>query len=251
VSDRQDHDFVDVLDAEHADLEIVLSGLSRRQWEFETPAVGWTVKDSVSHLADTELIARHTVTGGPRALAHEIGRTNGAVIESGVDAGRLMSGDAVRAWFRATSEYNRAALRRVDTTLRVPWGLGMGWRTFVTARLMEAWAHGLDIRAALGRPARDTDRLQHVAWLSLSSLPYAFRFARLDMPTERSLRLELEGPEGENWIIGPDDATDTIRGPAGVWCRRAVQRIPPDQASDLELNGPLAELAFANARCFL
>jgi uncharacterized protein (TIGR03084 family) len=242
---------VDVLDAEHAELAGVLSGLSRRQWDSETPAAGWSIKDSLSHLADTEVIARHTATGGPRALAFEIERTKGAVIESGVEIGRSMSGDAVGAWFSAASEYNRAALRRVDTGLRVPWGLGMSWRTFVTARLMEAWAHGLDIRAALGRPANDTARLKHIAWLSLSSLPYAFRVAQVEMSTKRSLRLELEGPAGEQWRIGPEDATDTIRGQAGVWCRRAVQRIRPDQASDLELQGPLAELAFANARCFL
>lgn len=242
---------MEVLDAEHAELESVLAGLSRQQWDSETPAAGWSVKDSLSHLADTEVIARHTTTGGPRALTREIERTNGAVIDAGVDVGRSMSGDAVRAWFLSASEYNRAALRRVDRGLRVPWGLGMSWRTFVTARLMEAWAHGLDIRAALGRPAPDSARLQHVAWLSLGSLPYAFRVAQLEMPAERSLRLELEGPAGEQWRIGPEDATDTIRGPAGLWCRRAVQRIRPDQASELEVQGPLAELAFANARCFL
>jgi uncharacterized protein (TIGR03084 family) len=246
-----DRGFVGVLEAEQADLQAVLSDISDRQWESATPAAGWSVKDSVSHLADTEAIARHTATGGPRSLAREVERTNGRVIEAGVELGRAMSGDAVRAWFFSASEYNRAALRRVDTSLRVPWGLGMGWRTFVTARLMETWAHGLDIRAGLGCPSQDSERLQHIAWLSLSSLPYAFRVAQIEMPAGGSLRLELTGPSGESWRIGPDDATDIIRGPAGLWCRRAVQRIGPDAASELAVRGPLAELAVVHARCFL
>jgi uncharacterized protein (TIGR03084 family) len=240
-----------VLDAEHADLDNVLSDLSREDWDLETPAIGWTIKDSLSHLADTELIARHTVTGGPRSLTREVDRNGKRVIDAGVDAGRAMAGEEVHAWFLAASAYNRAALRRVDTSLRVPWGLGMSWRTFVTARLMEAWAHGLDIRAGLRRPGGDSDRLQHVAWLSLSSLRYAFHVAGVEMPQQRSLRLELTGPRDEEWRMGPNDATDVIRGPAGVWCRRAVQRLTPDEASGLELEGPLAELAFRHARCFL
>lgn len=251
MSSAHDRDFVAVLDAEHADLDSVLSDLSQDDWELETPAVGWTVKDSVSHLADTEVIARHTITGGPRSLAHEIERNGSGVIDAGVTAGRARSGDEVRAWFLAASDYDRAALRRVDSNLRVPWGLWMSWRAFVTARLMEAWAHGLDIRSALHRAGEDSDRLQHVAWLGLSSLPYAFHVAGVDSPAERSLRLELKGPLGEDWKFGPSDATDVIRGPAGVWCRRAVQRITPDEAVGLDLEGPLAELAFANARCFL
>lgn len=250
MAEAQDHSFVDELDAEHDDLEALLGTLGADEWLVDTPAAGWTVRDSMSHLADTEDIARHTSTGGPRALALESQRT-GNVIQSGVDKGRAMSGDEVREWFGAAAAYNRAALRRVDLGLRVPWGLGMSWRTFVTARMMEAWAHGLDVRAAVGRPGVDTDRLRHIAWLSSSSLPYAFRVAGVDAPEGHTLRLELEGPSGDVWRLGPDDATDVVRGSAGVWCRRAVQRMSPEEADAIERDGPLAELAFRNARCFL
>ena len=249
----QDHSFVDVLAAEHAELCSLLDGLDEGEWESATPAEGWTVKDSVSHLAHTEELARHTATGGPCSLANEIERVGQAgVIPAGVDRGRALSGTEVLAWFEGAAAYDRAALGRVDVGLRVPWGLGMSWRSFVTARLMEAWAHGLDIRAGLERPAVDSDRLAHIAWLSLGSVPYALSVAGVEPPAGHSLRLELTGPAGQAWAYGPEEATDVIRGPAGTWCRRAVQRIAPNEAAaGITCDGPLAELAFRHARCFL
>jgi uncharacterized protein (TIGR03084 family) len=123
--------------------------------------------------------------------------------------------------------------------------------SFVTARLMEHWAHGLDIRAGLGVDAVDTARLRHVAWIGYNALPYAFGVADIKAPDGHTLRLDLTGPAGEPWTYGPADATDVISGPAGVWCRRATQRITPAEATALTAEGPLAELAVANARSFL
>jgi uncharacterized protein (TIGR03084 family) len=127
----------------------------------------------------------------------------------------------------------------------------MGWRAFVTARTMEHWAHGLDIRAAVNQPAADTDRLQPIAWLGYSSLPYAFERADVQPPSGHTLRIDVTGPNREMWTYGPPDATDVISGPAGIWCRRAVQRITPEDASELSADGPLAELAVRHARAFL
>jgi uncharacterized protein (TIGR03084 family) len=127
----------------------------------------------------------------------------------------------------------------------------MGWRAFVTARLMEHWAHGLDIRTAVGAPAEDTDRLRHIAWICSNALPYAFGVAKVKPPEGHTLRIDVAGPSGDVWSFGPDDATDRITGPAGQWCRLAVQRITRDQAPDLQGDGPLADLALTHARAFL
>lgn len=246
-----EHEFVDVLEAEQADFDALLASLTDDEWELATPAEGWSVRNQVSHLADTEEIASDTVTDGPRALAKEGARLEGGVIPFGVERGRTMAPAELLAWWRSAAAVNRAALRGADTSSRVPWGLGMGWRTFVTARTMEHWAHGLDVRAAVGRPGRDTERLQHIAWLGYSSLPYGFRRAEVEPPPGHTLRLALVGPGGERWELGPEDATDRIEGPAGVWCRRAVQRITFEEAAELDREGPLAELAVRHARAFL
>ena len=248
-----DRSIVDDYEAEQRELYDVLKPLPDEQWLTPTPAAGWDVRDSVSHLAHTEEVALDTLTGGPRAINDEVRRypSGDAFTEAGCDQGRAMNPNDVLEWWWSSAARVRDGLRAADPSTRVPWGLGMGWRAFVTARLMEHWAHGLDIRAAVGVDAPDTERLKHVAWICYSALPYAFNVAGVQPPTDRTLRLELSGPSGDTWTYGPDGATDSIRGPAGVWCRRAVQRIRPDDAGELHAEGPLAELAIQHARAFL
>jgi uncharacterized protein (TIGR03084 family) len=248
-----DVSFVDVLEAEQRDLHRLLEALAADDWARPTPAAGWDVRDQVSHLAHTEEVALDTLTGGPRNLAAEVERCGGgdAFTEWGCDQGRGKTPHAVLDWWWQASGRMRAGLRQADTAARVRWGLGMSWRSFVTARLMEHWAHGLDVRAAVGAPAPDTDRLQHVAWIGVGALPYAFSVAGVEPPEGHTLRVELVGPAGQRWAYGPPDATDLISGPAGQWCRVAVQRLPRADAHELKGEGPLAKLALDNARAFL
>ena len=240
-------------EAEQLELHGVLVDLDAEQWLTPTPAAGWDVRDSVSHLADTEEVAVDTATDGPRPLNAEVARypTGDGFTLSGCLKGRSMAPAEVLDWWWTAAARTRATLASLDTGARIPWGLGMGWRAFVTARLMEHWAHGLDIKAAVGAERPDTDRLRHVAWIGVSALPYAFGVAGVEAPAGRTLRVELTGPSGETWSFGPEDGTDRISGPASQWCRLAVQRIGPADAPDLVADGPLAELALRHARAFL
>ncbi len=246
-------DIDDDYEAEQIELYELLRGLDDRDWSTATSAEGWDVRDQVSHLAHTEEVAYDTATDGPRSLANETAKysTGEAFTEAGCDEGRAMQPVDVREWWWRAAGRLRPALRDLPDDFRVPWGLGMKRRSFVTARLMEHWAHGLDIREAVGAEVRDTARLRHVAWIGFNALPYAFGVAKVDPPAGHTLRLDVEGPDGEAWSFGPDDATDRISGPAGVWCRRATQRITLDEAAALSADGPLAELALRHARAFL
>ena len=217
------------------------------------------MRDQVAHLAHTEELSRETAGGGPAGLDAEIARYGGdgqAMIDAGAARGRSMRPSELRDWWWTAAAANRRTLAALDSSVRVPWGLGMGWRAFVTARLMEHWAHGLDIRSAIGRPGVDTQRLRHVAWIATSALPYAFSVAGVTPPEDRTLRVELTPPPDvkvghELWTFGPPDATDRLSGPAGQWCRRAVQRATVAETPDLRTEGPLAALALAHARAFL
>jgi uncharacterized protein (TIGR03084 family) len=242
-------------EAEQSDLYGLLVGLSDGDWRLPTPAVGWDVRDQVSHLADTEDVAHDTMTDGRRSInvdAAQYGSAEGFT-EAGCDRGRALAPAEVLEWWWQAAARVRSTMAGLDRSTRVPWGLGMGWQAFVTARLMEHWAHGLDIRAAVGQPGVDTDRLRHVAWISTRAVPYALRVSGVEAPEGHTLRFALEGVGGGSgvWAFGADDATDVITGPASQWCRLAVQRIGVDQAPDLRSEGPLAELALAHARAFL
>ena len=244
---------IEALEAEQITLRDLLADLDDADWRRATPAPGWDVRDQVAHLAHTDELAHDTAAGGPRPFNEEVARypDGDAFTEAGCELGRALSGPAVATWWWEATERTRAVLRRLDRDdpgVRIPWGLGMGLRAFATARLMEHWAHGLDIHAALDVFSPDTERLRHVAWLGVGALPYAFRLAKVTPPEGHTLRFELTSPET---TIGPPDATDVVRGPTGQWCRLAVRRISRAEAPDLDPQGPLAELALSHARAFL
>jgi len=242
---------VDELAAEQADLEAVLRGIPSESWFRPTPAAGWDVRDEVSHLADTEEIAHDTASGGPRQLNEEAlsFASPEGFTESGCEKGRRMTPEEVLNWWVDGAARTRGFLEGMDPKVRVPWGLGMSARTLATARLMETWAHGLDIRAGVGEPPNETARLRSVAWLIIQALPYAFSVAKREQPPG-ALRVELDF-EGERWTFGPDDADNTIVGPAGEFCRLGVQRLKLEDAGGLKWEGALAEASLRSARAFL
>lgn len=239
------------LEAEHRELYDVVAAISPDDWLTPTPAWGWDVRDTIAHLADTDELAIGTATGGDYALNTVAAQTASAedLTFQGVRRGRKLPGAEVAAWWARTSAAIRATLAALPADTRVPWGIGMRTPSFVTARMMETWAHGLDVRAALGVPAPDSDRLAHVAWLSTRALPYAFTVAGREMPTA-PLRVELVLPSGAMWTYGPEDAADRIAGSAGEYCRVFVQRRSRAD-TNLEIQGDAAEAAIAVARAYL
>jgi uncharacterized protein (TIGR03084 family) len=239
------------LEAEQRDLQSVIAALDADQWLAPTPAWGWDVRDTISHLADIDEMAIDTARGGPYAINEVAQRaaSSADVTYQGVLRGRRLTGPGVAAWWDRTAAAERAVLLDLSPDARIPWGIGMRAPSFVTARLMETWAHGLDVRAALGVPAVDTDRLAHVAWLATRALPYAYTVAGIEPPTA-ALRVELTLPSGAAWTYGPPDATDRITGLAGDYCRVFVHR-RRGADSNLVIEGVVARSAVAVARAFL
>jgi uncharacterized protein (TIGR03084 family) len=239
------------LAAEQADLEAFLRGRPDEDWLKPTPAVGWDVRDQMSHLADVEEIAYDTATGGPRQLNTEALSFPSPedFTESGCEKGRRMKPAEVLEWWVRGAKKTRDMLETKDPKERVPWGLGMAARTLVSARLMETWAHGLDVRAALDEPPNVTPRLRDIAWLIFRAFPYGFSYAKREMPTG-TLRMELDF-NGERWDFGPDQADSLITGDAGEFCRVGVQRLRLADAKTLKAQGRLAEEALQVARAFL
>jgi uncharacterized protein (TIGR03084 family) len=249
-------DFGSLLDAlarEQTGLQTELGNLATDDWFRPTPAKGWDVRDTVAHLADIDEIAIDTCTAGPRPLndfAAQFASPEDTTLW-GVLRGRRRSGRAVLTWWEDTSSRERDVLAGVDAAMRIPGGIGMRRPSLVTARLMETWAHGLDVREAVGLPVVDSDRLRHVAWLGYRALPYAFSFAGRDRPPGE-LRVEVTSPSGDEvWEYGPADAPNRITGPAGELCRLFAQRTSRDEARGLVAEGDGAVAALEVARAFL
>jgi uncharacterized protein (TIGR03084 family) len=246
-------EMLDDLEAEQVALQSVLRDIDDDDWLRPTPARFWDVRDTVSHLADIDEVAADTATDGPRSLAYEVGKyaSSEDFTMYGCLRGRKLSGPQVLAWWEEAAELIRRVLGECDPQQRVPWGIGMSARSLVTARLMETWAHALDVHAALGVEPDDTDRLRHVAWIGYRALPYAYS-VKGRTPPPGELRVELDPPSGgPAWTFGPADAPNRITGPASQFCRVFVQRLTPAEATALVAEGEAAVAALDVARAYL
>lgn len=211
------------LQAEQEDLDRFLASLTDAQWDLPSPAEGWTLRDSVSHIAHIDEVAVRLLHGDNRPL-EEAAKAGFGFTNMGPQRGRSMKPSEVLSWWREARGVMIVELSKCDPKERIPWfAMPMGARAFATARLMETWAHGLDCFDAGGAVPEDTDRLRHVALLADMTRPFAYRVNGLTFPGE-PLRLELVLPSGSPWAQGPEDAKDRIRGQAGEFCRVAVRR---------------------------
>jgi uncharacterized protein (TIGR03084 family) len=243
---------------EAAVLDALLASLGHDDWLKPTPAEGWDIRDSVVHLAIADEMALECVTEdripeqmrrGMEALP-EGEEALVALEASMVERGRTLAPAAVHTWWRGGNDALRKALAEIDVTRRLPWGPNvMSRASFVTARLMETWAHGLDCFDAAGVTPVHTDRLRHVADIGLRSLPYALLAAGMSGPGP--VRLELTSPSGETWNIGPPDAPTVISGSAADWCLVAVHRDRRSERTRLRGQGPDAEAVLRHVKAYL
>jgi uncharacterized protein (TIGR03084 family) len=227
------------LAAEHEALDSVVAQLDQAEWEHSTPAPGWRVRDQIAHLALVDERAVLALTD-PEGYAAQAERDFAA---GGLDADQraradVLDGAGMLAWWRHARQGLLDAVPVDDEQRRVPWyGPPMSMVSFVTARLMETWAHGQDVVDAVGAEREPSERLRHVVEIGYRARPWSYRVHGLEPPDE-PVRLELKSPSGEQWRWGPDDAVSVVRGSALDFCLVATQRRHVDdtglEASDEE-----------------
>jgi len=234
--------------AEEDALDRVVADLDPPGWATPTPAAGWDVRDSIAHLASSEDLAR-TAMHDPAAF---LVRRDEVLAAGDSDAllgqGRAMPGPAVLAWWRAARADLVADLGRLGSRDRIGWFAGpMSATSFATARLMETWAHGQDIRDALDQPPEVSARLRHVADLGVRTRPFSYRVRGLD-PPPGEVRVELAGPDGA-WTWGPAGAPDRVQGDLVDFCLVVTQRRHPADTG-LVTTGPAARDWLTVAQAF-
>ncbi|HWE55305.1 MAG TPA: TIGR03084 family metal-binding protein [Acidimicrobiales bacterium] len=242
---------LDDLHDEAVSLLRLVAGLGPDGWRAPTPAPGWEVRDQIGHLcyfdeqatlsatdADRfQQAAQILLEGGPHftdALAHEL---------RAVPPAELL----VR-WVDARAEMVEA-FRRIGPAARTPWyGPTMSVMSAATARLMETWAHGVDVADALGAPLEVTSRLRHVADIGYRTFRFSFVHHGEAEP-ERAVRVAITGPQGVEWRFGPDDATDQVKGAALDFALVVTQRRSVEDTS-LTVEGPVATRWMQVAQAF-
>jgi uncharacterized protein (TIGR03084 family) len=242
---------LDDLRAESDALDLLVSGLSDVDWSRPTPAAGWTIAHQISHLAWTDRAATIAATDaeGFMRLLETVAEDPTRFVDRAAAEGVAPPVELLQRW-RTGREALAEALTEMAPGTRLPWfGMTMSPVSSATGRLMETWAHGRDVADTVvddgGAPGtlarahrRPTNRLRHVAYLGFRSMGHGFAAHGRPVPSE-PVRVELEGPDGTQWMYGPDAATNRIAGPALDFCLLVTQRRHHADLA-LQATGPVA-----------
>lgn len=211
------------LTAEQQSLDEIVAALDEQTWSLPTPADGWTIRDQISHLWFFDQRAAMALRDADEFAAD----TEQLLAQGGTSAsvlpGRTMSGADLLARWRSDRAALLALAGDVDPSSRVPWyGPAMAARSFITARLMETWAHGQDVADALGITRQPTSRLRHVAHIGVRARPFSYLINGRPLPTA-SVYVALTAPDGTVWEWN-DPSDDVVRGSALDFCLVVTQR---------------------------
>lgn len=232
---------LDDLVAEAASLRRLVAPLKETDWGRQTPAAGWTIRHQIAHLAYFDESAALAATDPERFTldATALADLGAGFPDAATDEQAGRPGAELLAWWdRAHAELVRT-FRRVEPRARLPWyGPGMSAMSSATARLMETWAHGVDVADALGAPLEESPRLRHVAHLGVATRSWSLTQHGLDPPSA-PVRVELSGPGGESWVAGSEEAADAVRGSLLDFCLVVTQRRHVSQTA-LEVQGAAA-----------
>jgi uncharacterized protein (TIGR03084 family) len=237
------------LEAEHRSLDEIVRTLDEGDWDRPSAAEGWSVRDQISHLAFFDEAGTQAVTDPTAFTAglDAITRDPVSFMEDPLIKGRAMPTGEVLDWWRQARSGMLAAFADVDPDVRIPWyGPPMKPASFISARLMETWAHGQDIVDALGIGRAPTDRLKHIVHLGFRARPNSYAARGLPLPDE-PVRLEVRGPDGDLWTYGEGD--DVVRADALDFCLVVTQRRHLDD-TNVETVGDLAAEWMSIAQAF-
>jgi len=214
---------------EYEELDAIVAVLDEAGWNLLTPAEGWTVKDQIRHLAYYDQRAQQAVSEPPAFERHLADLAENP-------AGHRETLEKIGAEFTVAELLNRwrqgrrallDALMPLDRKARLTWyGPPMSAMSFATARIMETWAHGQDVADALGLARVPTDRLRHIAHMGVATFGWSFANRQMKVP-DSPVRVEITSPFGELWRWGPEQAADSVRGPAEAFCLVVTQRRHP------------------------
>ena len=218
----------DLIEEQEA-LDRIISGISLSDWNLDTASSGWSVADQIAHLAYFDNAAALAIAS-PDKFQESVENlldmySRGEDAEDAIlSPYRAMEASELHeAWREARLDLAEKS-RNLSADSRVVWyGPSMGSKSFLTARLMEVWAHGQDILDVIDFDREETDRLHHIAQLGFITRSWSF-INRGQEPIDTPVKVILKSPSGDTWEFGPQDAEESVTGSALDFCLLVTQR---------------------------
>jgi uncharacterized protein (TIGR03083 family) len=190
----------------------LLRSLAPAEWDIQTIAPSWKVRDVASHMLDTVLRKLSMVRDACYVKAVEIRSPQDVVTlvnrlnREGVTVYRRLSPRVLADLMQMACEQSARFHESLDpfarATFAVSWaGEEQSLNWFDTAReLTERWHHQQQIRLATNRPGIMVPDLYHpVLDCFVRGLPYLYR--DVDAPAGTALLLEISGECGGKWLL--------------------------------------------------
>ena len=238
---------IEVLAALGARLDELVDAAGAARWNTDTPAAGWDVAMQIAHLTWTDEVSVLAITD-PDAFAKVV-ETAMADPAGFVDAGAAEIAatgrdEVLGRWRRARGEL-ADALGSADPGEKLPWfGPPMRPGSMITARIMESWAHGIDVADGLGSPVNDDPAfvaaLPHVAKLGFKTRAFAYMMNGLEASTSE-IHVALTHPDGTAVEFGTAGADQRVSGPLLDFCLLVTQRVHLDDTHLETLGDDAAE----------
>lgn len=215
------------LTEESVELDNFVSALPVDQWKTVTTPEGWTVAHQIGHLCWTDEMSIKAMTD-PQGFVDHFANMTPMEADRQVDViaaefAELPVAQLLERW-RTSRAQEVDELRSVPTGKKIVWaGPPMSATSMATARLMETWAHSLDVYDAFRAEKPISDRVRHVCHIGVRTRGYV-HINRGETAPEVEIRVELESPSGDVWTWGSSDAEERVSGPAWDFALLATRR---------------------------
>jgi uncharacterized protein (TIGR03083 family) len=202
----------------HVDAKLIhlLRELRPEEWDLQTIAPAWKVRDVAAHLLDTVLrklsmVRDHCFAEQPDIRSEQdvidlVNRLN----REGVTVYRRLSPpvliDMMELACRQSADFHESLDPFAPAVFNVSWaGESVSLNWFDTAReLTERWHHQQQIRHATDRPGIMTPELYHpVLDCFARGLPCVFR--NVASPVGTTVQLDIAGDCGGSWLLSKND----------------------------------------------
>lgn len=200
-----------------ARLTELLRDLRPEEWDLQTLAPAWMVRDVAAHMLDTVLrklsmVRDHCfVEKLQLRTAQDVVEFVNRVNREGVAVYRRLSPtvliELMDSACRHSADFHESLDPYAPAVFNVSWaGESTSLNWFDTAReLTERWHHQQQIREATNRPGIMTPDLYHpVLDCFIRGLPHSFQ--SIDAPEGTLLKLEILGDCGGTWLLAKSEA---------------------------------------------
>lgn len=225
------------LGALNARLDHLVDAAGPDAWATGTPAAGWDVGMQIAHLAWTDEVSVTAIRDADafRSVVDTAMADPTGFVDAGAAEIAATGREEVLARWRLARGELADALKAADPGVQIPWfGPPMRPKSMTTARIMETWAHGIDVADALGVSLEGdsafVSALPHVARLGFRTRGFAYLMNGLEAPASE-VHVALTLADGTVLEFGPADADQRVTGPALDFCLLVTQRVHLDDTA--------------------